>query len=147
MGDAFAISRALREEIRPLEEITAEDLEERTRVLVESMIGIPYDQFPSKQFSVAEAGPTLIRSGDSLYPYSRGVIFQQLTTAGVDYDHAMKLAQEMYLWLLNKGASEIAEEVLESAILERLAATGDENTVRRRSSSPGFDARSGRCSY
>lgn len=131
MGDAFAISRALREEIRPLEEITAEDLEERTRVLVESMIGIPYDQFPSKQFSVAEAGPTLIRSGDSLYPYSRGVIFQQLTTAGVDYEHAMKLAQEMYLWLLNKGASEIAEEVLESAILERLAATGDENTVRR----------------
>ena len=43
----------------------------------------------------------------------------------------MKLAQEMYLWLLNKGASEIAEEVLEAAILERLAATGDENTVRR----------------
>ena len=131
MADAFEISNQLREEIRPLDEITAEDLEQRTRVLVERKLGIPADQFPARQFTVAEAAPTLVRAGDESYPFSRGIVFQQLTTAGVEYEVAMRMAQEVYLWLLTEGETEIDEAALDRAVCERLASIDDPHAIRR----------------
>ena len=131
MADAFAVSRDLREVLRSVEEISAEELEDMTRKLVRDRLGIPEDQFPAKQFTAAEAGPTLIRSGSSVYPYSRGIIFQSLTTAGLDYEHAMGLAQEMYLWLLNRDQREVPEEALDAELYDRLAGEGNHNAIRR----------------
>ncbi len=62
MENAFAISNQLRDEIRPLDEITTEELEEHVRKLAEAHMGIPADQFPGRQFTVAEVGPTLVRA-------------------------------------------------------------------------------------
>jgi 2,3-bisphosphoglycerate-independent phosphoglycerate mutase len=131
MADAFAISNELRDEIRALDEITAEDLEDRTRVLVERVLGIPAEDFPARQFTVAEAGSTVVRAGGRIYPYSRGIIFQQLTTAGLEYEPAMRMAQEVYLWLLTRGEAEIEEIALDQAVCERLVALGDPHVVRR----------------
>jgi len=131
MADAFAISNELRDEIRPLDEITADELESRVRALVESHLGIPPEEFPGRQFTVAEAGPTLVRSGDQVYPYSRGIVFQQLTTSGLDYELAMQMAQDVYLWLLSQGQQEVQEAELERAVCERIIAMGDEQALRR----------------
>jgi len=131
MADAFAISNKLRDEIRPLEEITADELEARVRALVESHLGISPEEFPQRQFTVAEVGPTLVRSGDGVYPYSRGIVFQQLTTSGLDYEPAMQMAQDVYLWLLSKGQQEVHEAELERAVCERIVAMGDEQALRR----------------
>ena len=131
MENAFAISNQLRDEIRPLDEITTEELEARVRALAESHMGISPEDFPARQFSVAEVGPTLIRSGVSLYPYSRGIVFQQLTTAGVDYESAMQMAQDVYLWLLSTTHGEVQEADLEHAVCQRLADMGDDRALRR----------------
>jgi 2,3-bisphosphoglycerate-independent phosphoglycerate mutase len=131
MADAFAISNQLRDEIRSLDEITAEELELRTRALVEKTLGIPADQFPQRQFTLAEAGSTMVRAGDRVYPYSRGIVFQQLTTAGLEYEAAMRLAQEIYLWLISRGGIEIEEAALELEVCGRLEALGDPHALRR----------------
>ena len=131
MENAFAISNQLRDEIRPLDEITTEELEERVRNLAEAHMGIPADQFPGRQFSVAEVGPTLVRSGAEVYPYSRGIVFQQLTTAGIDYEAAMQMAQDVYLWLLSSGLEEVHEADLERAVCERITDLGEEQALRR----------------
>lgn len=131
MSDAFAISNQLRDEIRPLDEITTEELKNRILSLVESHLGIAPEAFPSRPFTVAEAGPTLVRSNDGLHPYSRGIVFQQLTTAGIDYEPAMQMAQDVYLWLLNSGQREVEEAHLERAVCDRIIAVGDENALRR----------------
>ena len=131
MADAFLVSNMLRDEIRPLDEITAEELEGRTRRLVFTELGIPEDEFPARQFTVAEVGPALVRYGDTVYPFSRGIVFQQLTTAGIEYDEAMGIAQEIYLWLLAQGEAEVAESQVDDQVCERLAARGDERCIRR----------------
>ena len=131
MADAFLISNKLRDEIRPLDEITAEELERRTRKLVFTHLGIPEEEFPARQFTVAEVGPALVRSGDTVFPFSRGIVFQQLTTAGIEYDEAMGIAQEVYLWLLAQGESEVDESQIEVEVCQRLAERGDEHCIRR----------------
>ena len=89
------------------------------------------EEFPARQFTVAEVGPTLVRSGDGVYPYSRGIVFQQLTTSGLAYEAAMQMAQDVYLWLLGQGQEEVHEADLERAVCERIISIGDEQALRR----------------
>jgi 2,3-bisphosphoglycerate-independent phosphoglycerate mutase len=131
MEDAFAISNELRDQVRTYEEITAEDVENRVCVLVSERLGIPIEDVPSRRFIPSESPPILIRSDSKVVPFSSGILFRQLSTTGLEYDEAMRMAQDINRWLLARGPTEIDELELEQAVCERLKEFTKEGYVRR----------------
>ncbi len=132
MGDAQDISYALRDRLRGQAEITGEQLEQQLRALVREQLGpeaLPEKPSPDT-IEVAPRGP-LVRTGQGLLPFSRGVLLRYLVTAGLEPEPAMRIAQEIRRWLARLGIAEVDELQIEQEVARRLKERFGKGPARR----------------
>ena len=106
MEDAFAISNELRDRMRDIEEITAEDLRERMDALTQERLGITAEELAVRHPADVEGEIPLVRTATGTVPFSRAILLRQLITAGLEPEHAMTAAQDTYAWLQSSGTEQ-----------------------------------------
>ncbi len=115
MNDAFALSRELRKSIADLEEVTADELEERLQVLIEARLG---KRVP-KPRAVAQSRP-LVGTAEGPLPFSRGILLRSLLTAGLDIEPAIQVGDDTLAWLQQLGERTVTEQQVEERVARRL---------------------------
>ena len=109
MKEAFAASAHLRDELKPLPEVTTDDLEARIEALARAAVGEPGPRTGDLDL------PNLLRAGRS-QPYSRNRLLRFLVTAGLDAEQALEVAQDVEGGLRSGGGPSVDEASLDAMI-------------------------------
>ncbi|HVS16692.1 MAG TPA: 2,3-bisphosphoglycerate-independent phosphoglycerate mutase [Thermoanaerobaculia bacterium] len=99
-ADAYALARALRDELAPRRQITTAELGDIVEQRLEAEYGHAYPpQEPPPQLAVTYDGQS--------QPFSRGLLAQSLYAAGLDLDRAYRRVLEIQRALIDEGVERI----------------------------------------
>jgi len=131
MEDAFAISNELRDRMRDIEEITAEDLRARMELLTQERLGITAEELAVRHPFDVEGEIPLVRTPTGTVAFSRAVLLRQLITAGLEPEHAMTAAQDTYAWLQSSGTEQSTQSQVQTWVSQHIEETYGASHARR----------------
>jgi 2-phosphoglycerate kinase len=115
-ADAYALARALRDELAPRREITTTELGEIVERRLEAEYGSAYPpQEPAQPLAVTYDGQS--------QPFSRGLLAQSLYAAGLDLDRAYRRVLEIQRALVDEGTERIDSRELARRVANLLDRT------------------------
>ncbi|MEM6795424.1 MAG: hypothetical protein AAF725_15710, partial [Acidobacteriota bacterium] len=127
--DAYALARALRDQLSEREEITTSELRDLVDQRVEQLFGP--EAFA--KLTQAEVGQPRLEVGTSAdrQPFSRGLLARSLVSASLDFDRAYRLAVELEGELLQDQAHRLSRGELALRVAELLERREGKGTARR----------------
>ena len=129
--DAYEIARKVRSRLEreasgKTLEVDRNTLRKITEREIEALMG------PEFQESFLLKGPrssVVIRSGESVYPFSKGLLARSLTRAGVDPENSFEMAGNLEKELIVQGLTEIPEAEMEQILRQKIVASYGRSTA------------------
>jgi 2,3-bisphosphoglycerate-independent phosphoglycerate mutase len=128
MDDATNIARAVRNDLTKVQEISTADLRRRIEAKMIARLGA--DALTTNPDPSPDVVP-MVRTSHGIFPFSKGVVLQQLDTAGLELETAMRLVAELERRVRASGQASLSEEQLYQEVARLLREKHGEEFTRR----------------